>query len=63
MRKYNLKIGKDLSFVKNDKDKVIIVCKDDCNYGVYGSQVRDEMTFQIKNYNPNHTCTRAYKNT
>uniref|UniRef100_A0A2N9FNG2 SWIM-type domain-containing protein n=1 Tax=Fagus sylvatica TaxID=28930 RepID=A0A2N9FNG2_FAGSY len=24
--------------------------------------VRDEMTFQIKTYNPNHTCTRAYKN-
>uniref|UniRef100_A0A2N9EY34 SWIM-type domain-containing protein n=1 Tax=Fagus sylvatica TaxID=28930 RepID=A0A2N9EY34_FAGSY len=61
VREYNLKIGKDLSFVKNDKDKVIIVCKDDCNYKVYGSQVRDEMTFQIKNYNPNHICTRAYK--
>uniref|UniRef100_A0A2N9G9T6 SWIM-type domain-containing protein n=1 Tax=Fagus sylvatica TaxID=28930 RepID=A0A2N9G9T6_FAGSY len=63
VREYNLKIGKDLSFVKNDKDKVIIVCKDEhCNYRVYGSQVRDEMTFQIKTYNPNHTCTRAYKN-
>uniref|UniRef100_A0A2N9ILE3 SWIM-type domain-containing protein n=1 Tax=Fagus sylvatica TaxID=28930 RepID=A0A2N9ILE3_FAGSY len=63
VRKYNLKIGKDLSFVKNDKDKVIIVCKDEhCNYRVYGSQVRDEMTFQIKTYNPNHTYTRAYKN-
>jgi TFIIF-interacting CTD phosphatase-like protein len=37
-REYNLKIGKDLSFVKNDKDKVIIVCKDEhCNYRVYGS--------------------------
>ena len=62
VREYNLKIGNDLSFVKNDKDKVIIVCKDDCNYRVYGSQVRDEMTFQIKNYNPNHNCTRTYKN-
>jgi hypothetical protein len=63
VREYNLKIGKDLSFVKNDKDKVIIVCKDEhCSYRVYGSQVRDEMTFQIKTYNPNHTCTRAYKN-
>jgi hypothetical protein len=63
VREYNLKIGKDLSFVKNDKDKVIIVCKDEhCNYRVYGSQVRDEITFQIKTYNPNHTCTRAYKN-
>jgi predicted Rdx family selenoprotein len=63
VREYNLKIGKDLSFVKNDKDKVIIVCKDEhCYYRVYGSQVRDEMTFQIKTYNPIHTCTRAYKN-
>ena len=63
VREYNLKIRKDLSFVKNDKDKVIIVCKDEhCNYRVYGSQVRDEMTFQIKTYNPNHTCIRAYKN-
>ena len=63
VREYNLKIGNDLSFVKNNKDKVIIVCKDEhCNYRVYGSQVRDEMTFQIKTYNPNHTCIRAYKN-
>jgi hypothetical protein len=63
VREYNLKRGKDLSFVKNDKDKVIIVCKDEhCNYRVYGSKVRDEITFQIKTYNPNHTCTRAYKN-
>ena len=63
VREYNLKKGKDLSFVKNGKDKVIIVCKDKhCNYRVYGSKVKDEMTFQIKTYNPNHTCTRAYKN-
>ena len=63
VREYNLKIRKDLSFVKNDKDKVIIVCKDEhCNYRVHGSKVKDEMTFQIKTYNPNHTCTRAYKN-
>uniref|UniRef100_A0A2N9J415 Transposase MuDR plant domain-containing protein n=1 Tax=Fagus sylvatica TaxID=28930 RepID=A0A2N9J415_FAGSY len=63
MREYNLKIEKDLSFVKNDKDKVILMCKNKhCNYRVYGSQVRDEMTFQIKTYNLNHTCTRAYKN-
>ena len=46
VREYNLKMGNDLSFVKNDKDKVIIVCKDEhCNYRVYGSKVRDEMTF------------------
>jgi hypothetical protein len=63
VREYNLKKGKDLSFVKNEKDKVIIVCKDEhCNYKVYGFKVRDEMTFQIKTYNPNHTCTKAYKN-
>ena len=38
VREYNLKIGKDLSFVKNDKGKVIILCKDEhCNYRVYGS--------------------------
>ena len=46
VREYNLKKGKDLSFMKNGKDKVIIVCKDEhCNYKVYGSKVKDEMTF------------------
>ena len=56
MRDYNLKKMKDLSFVKNEKDKVIIVCKDEqCNYKVYGFKVRDEMTFQIKTYNPNRS--------
>ena len=46
VREYNLKIGNDLSFVKNGKDKVIIVCKDEhCNYSVYDSKVKDEMTF------------------
>ena len=38
VREYNLKIGNDLSFVKNDKDKVILVYKNEhCNYRVYGS--------------------------
>ena len=43
---YNLKKENDLLFVKNGKDKVIIVCKDEhCNYSVYDSKVKDEMTF------------------
>ena len=55
--------GKDLHFVKNHKDKVIVRCKvEGCKYRVYGSQVTNEMTFQIKTLNPTHTCTRAYKN-
>ncbi|KAL0003830.1 hypothetical protein SO802_011391 [Lithocarpus litseifolius] len=63
VREANLIKGKDLRFVKNNKDKVIVRCKaEGCKYRVYGSQVTDEMTFQIKTLNPTHTCTRAYKN-
>ncbi|KAF3954355.1 hypothetical protein CMV_020285 [Castanea mollissima] len=63
VREANLIKGKDLRFVKNNKDKVIVRCKaEGCKYRVYGSQVTDEMTFQIKTLNPTHTCTRACKN-
>ena len=63
VREANLIKGKDLHFVKNNKDKVIVRCKaEGCKYRVYGSQVTDEMTFQIKTLNPTHTCTRANKN-
>ena len=46
VREANLIKGKDLCFVKNNKDKVIVRCKaEGCKYRVYGSQVTDEMTF------------------
>ncbi|KAJ9702962.1 hypothetical protein PVL29_004634 [Vitis rotundifolia] len=51
MREYAIKNGRNMKFIKNEKDKV-----------VYATQVRDEKTFQVMTYNVEHTCGRVFKN-
>jgi hypothetical protein len=64
VRPYNLMKGEDVEFTKNDRDKVIGICKsksEGCPWRVYGSLVRGEFTFMVKSLNPTHNCIRKYK--
>jgi len=64
VREYNLFRGKDVEFTKNDRDRMIGVCRNramGCPWRVYGASVSGEMAFLVKSLNPNHQCTRCYK--
>lgn len=51
-----------MKFIKNEKEKVRVMCLIGCPWIVYATQVRDEKTFQVKTYNVEHTCGRVFKN-
>lgn len=48
MREYAIKNGRNMKFIKNEKEKVRVMCLIGCPWIVYATQVRDEKTFQVK---------------
>lgn len=59
IRQHSIVNGRDIRFSKNEKNKVQAVCKHkSCEWSVYGSQLRNEATFQIKTLNAIHQCNR-----
>ncbi|XP_059635755.1 uncharacterized protein LOC132277932 [Cornus florida] len=56
-------IGKfDLSFVKNDGDRVTVVCKAKCRWRIHASEIGEDKSFQIKTFNDTHNCTGVRHN-
>jgi hypothetical protein len=63
VRMFNLKRGKDITFIRNERQKCIVVCKEpNCNYRVYARKLPDEETFQIRSMQSEHLCCRQFKN-
>ena len=62
VREYAIKNERNVKFVKNEKDKVRVVCSAGCPWVVYAAQVRDGKTFRARTYNAEHTCGRVLKN-
>lgn len=63
VKQANIVKGKDLIFKKNERTRVVAVCKDiNCNYRVYGRLLKDESSFILVSLRPRHSCTRRYKN-
>jgi hypothetical protein len=62
VKQYNVQRGKDIQFVKNERARCVAVCRDpSCNYRVYGRQMNDEQSFEVRSLRPKHSCTRVYK--
>jgi hypothetical protein len=63
VKQYNVRRGKDINFVKNERVKCVAVCRDpSCEYRVYGRQMATEASFELRSLRPKHTCSRVYKN-
>jgi hypothetical protein len=62
VKQYNVRRGKDIKFVKNERAKCVAVCRDpSCQYRVYGKQMLTEASFELRSLRPKHTCSRVYK--
>jgi len=62
VKQYNVQRGKDIQFVKNERARCVAVCRDpSCDYRVYGRQMSDEQSFEVRSLRPKHSCTRVYK--
>jgi hypothetical protein len=63
VRKSNVNMGKDVNFKKNYLTKCMVVCRDtSCKYRIYGRQCKDEDSFKVRSFQPEHTCRRKHKN-
>jgi hypothetical protein len=62
VKQYNVQRGKDIQFLKNERARCVAVCRDpSCDYIVYGRQMSDEQSFEVRSLRPKHSCTRVYK--
>ncbi|TXG65182.1 hypothetical protein EZV62_006457 [Acer yangbiense] len=63
LRDFTIQEGFALTRVKNDKERVIVKCKDEgCSWRVYASPTPDKVTYKIKIYNGEHSCQKINKN-
>ncbi|KAL0301960.1 UNVERIFIED_CONTAM: hypothetical protein Sradi_6472800 [Sesamum radiatum] len=50
-----------LKIIKNDKRRIYAKCLgEDCEWRLNGLKLRDQSTFQIKEYNIQHKCARSF---
>jgi hypothetical protein len=63
VRESNVNMGKDVKFKKNYLAKCIVVCRDtNCKFRIYGRQCKDEESFEVRSFQPVHSCRRKHKN-
>ncbi|KAL0319828.1 UNVERIFIED_CONTAM: hypothetical protein Sradi_5244300 [Sesamum radiatum] len=52
---------RSLKIFKNDKRRVYVKCQGDgCQWVMHALKLREESTFQIRQYNPEHKCARSF---
>ncbi|XP_058776171.1 uncharacterized protein LOC131650482 [Vicia villosa] len=57
---YAVHNGRDLRYLKNDKTRVRVGCKEGCGWVALCSKLPHEDTWQLRTLNDNHTCSREY---
>ncbi|KAH7834888.1 hypothetical protein Vadar_020699 [Vaccinium darrowii] len=60
VKEYAIKHGKQIRFLKSDREKVRAVCKKGCPWEIYASYVPTDALYRIKTYISQHTCTRTF---
>ncbi|CAJ2652425.1 unnamed protein product [Trifolium pratense] len=60
--KWNVFQGRNIKFVKNDKERVRVVCKKKCGFVALVSRVGGKHTFMMKTWHGIHSCTRDPNN-
>lgn len=61
LKDYNIHLGREFKFIKNDKVRCRAKCADTkCPWEVYCAWSNKIMSFQIRTFNDNHTCSRGF---
>lgn len=62
VQSYAIRTKRTLKFVKNDKIRVYVRCAGEgCEWMINALKMKDECTFQIREYNPNHSCPPTFR--
>ncbi|XP_071907708.1 uncharacterized protein [Coffea arabica] len=59
---WNVREGYTMKYKKNERAKVIAMCKKGCSWKIRASPIQNESTFQIKSIKGVHVCGREYSN-
>ena len=59
---YTVSGGWGIKFVKNDLQKVRVVCQEGCKFVEYLTKVPRERSYQLRTLTLEHTCSITYKN-
>ncbi|KAJ4974525.1 hypothetical protein NE237_007699 [Protea cynaroides] len=63
LKEYNIQEGRNIRRLKNEKARVTAVCASEgCKWRIHALPTSDEVTFMVKSYYPDHTCSRLLKN-
>ncbi|XP_062020915.1 uncharacterized protein LOC133737360 [Rosa rugosa] len=63
LREHAIQGGWEYIFIKNDKTRLRVVCKEDnCPFFLFASKMQHESTLMIKGYDGTHKCTRKFNN-
>jgi len=57
---YSVCNAKDLKFLKDDKTRVMLGCKDGCKWVSFCSKIPEEDTWQLRKLDDNHTCGHEF---
>ncbi|KAI3468197.1 hypothetical protein Pfo_024860 [Paulownia fortunei] len=61
VQSHAIRIKKTLKFVKNDKIRVYVRCAgEECEWRINALKMKDECTFQIREFNPHHSCLQIF---
>ncbi|KAL3537600.1 hypothetical protein ACH5RR_000966 [Cinchona calisaya] len=61
LRENSIRDGYEFKFIKNDVDRVTVVCADDCPWRIHASEMQGSKTFQIKTMTKHILHPRRYK--
>ncbi|KAK9986881.1 hypothetical protein SO802_031832 [Lithocarpus litseifolius] len=54
--------GWGIRFIKNDLQRVRVVCQEGCKFVAYLTKLPREKSYQLRTLTLEHTCSRSYKN-
>ncbi|KAF7153831.1 hypothetical protein RHSIM_Rhsim01G0063200 [Rhododendron simsii] len=60
VKEHSIKGGKEITFLKSDRDKVRAKCRDGCPWLIYASYVPSDALYRIKRYDNEHSCNRSF---
>ena len=62
IREWSVLNGREVAFVKNESDRVRVVCRANCEFLMLCSKVGHKLTYAIKTIVDKHTCARVLDN-
>lgn len=62
VKDYNIRLGREIRWVKNNRNMCRAVCRDGCPWEIYCGLNNRTNSYQIKKFVDAHTCNKTFKN-